>query len=561
MHQPSQLEGNANMPRRSFVGKIGRTPVLGRVSHLIKFGRSLLCCSWLAMAGTSISTVAAQEAVIDPSFDGGIVAEVTPVDGTPIDNTSTTPHDGVTSAGGGDATTTKDGDNPAPPTDGQSGGPIIPPNFRNHPPTVDSENVIDPLWLADGFGPPIFYSMAGGTFNLSSLATSAQTPNQIAVATQLDALSGFTTPEIQAIIDGVGLLTPDEQRAAFDSLSGETYGTLSSIGLQIGEQSLRTVSNRLVNNLTFLSGGGGVLLGQRSATRTALGGEQLVRGQSPAFGAAGWMQGYGSSGSWGANGNAAGADYRLGGFSYGADLAGDETGVFGISGGHGFTTLGTDRGDSGNVTSHQVGVYLLKNFDSFYGLGVFNYGHNSNQLTRQVTIGGVQQLVASSLKSNQFGSYSEVGMNLDTEAVRIQPFFALQHLSLTNGSAFEGPGGGVGLNVNGNHTNTLQTHLGARAILQTLRSDSGVEFRPYFSARWAADLLGIDRSTTAGFGGAPAGASWVVTGNHSGRHTGQIGPGFTARVADGVSLFANYDFQFGEHFYSHTGSGGVLFEF
>ncbi|MBC8113262.1 MAG: autotransporter outer membrane beta-barrel domain-containing protein [Candidatus Saccharimonas sp.] len=396
---------------------------------------------------------------------------------------------------------------------------------------------------------------------MSSLGTSAQTPNQIAIAAQLDALSGNTTPEIQAIIDQVALLTPEAQRAALDSLSGETYETLSSIGLQIGEQSLRTVRNRLVNNLSFLSGGGGVVLGQRSSPRTALGGDQLVRGQSPTFGATGWFQGYGSSGSWGGNGNAAGADYRLSGFSYGADLAGDEAGVFGISGGHGSTMLGTDRGDSGNVTSHQVGVYLLKNFDSFYGLGVFNYGHNSNKLTRQITIGGVQQLARSSLKSNQFGTYGEAGLNLDAEAVRFQPFFGLQYLSLTNGSAFEGAGGGVGLNVSGNNTSTLQTHLGARAILQTLRSDSGVEFRPYLSARWAADLLGTDRSTTAGFGGAPAGASWVVTGNHSGRHTGQIGPGFTALVADGVSLFANYDFQFGSHFYSHTGSGGVLFEF
>ena len=46
-----------------------------------------------------------------------------------------------------------------------------------------------------------------------------------------------------------------------------------------------------------------------------------------------------------------------------------------------------------------------------------------------------------------------------------------------------------------------------------------------------------------------------MTGNHS----GQIGPGFTVQVAEGVSLFANFDFLFGEHDYSNTGSGGVLF--
>lgn len=558
------------MPLRSFAGKKSRIPMLGRMSRRISFGRSLLCCAWLTMAGTGISAVVAQEPMVDLNFNDGFVLDDMPIDDTPIedmpiDDTGTTPDGEVVNEFGGEATITDGVVEPVP--DGvNDDGSVIEPYYRNNSPSDGDppvpveggpipDDLLEILWCFGPFDPPIY-------FELSSLAMSAQTPNQIAVATQMDALSGFTTPAIQSVIDDVGLLTPTEQRAAFDSLSGESYGTLSSIGLQIGERSLRTVSNRLVNNLGFLSGGGGVLVGKRQPAPTPMGGEQLlVLGQSPTFGPTGWMQGYGSNGSWSSNGNAAGADYRLGGFAYGADLAGDDTGVFGISGGHSYTSLGTDRGDSGNVASHQVGIYLLKNFDSFYGLSVFNYGHNSNKLTRLVTIGLNQQLVKSSLNSNQFGTYSEVGVNLDTEAVRFQPFLGLQYLSLSNGSAFEGPGGGVGLNVNGNSTDTLQTHLGARAILQTLRSDSGVEFRPYISARWMADLLNTDRATTAGFAGAPAGASWTVTGNHSGRHTGQIGPGFTALVADGVSLFANYDFLFGEHYYSHTGSGGVLFEF
>ena len=533
--------------------------MLGRMSRRNSFCRSLLCCAWLTMVGTSFSAIVAQEPLVDLNPNDGVVIE-----DMPIDDTGTTPDGGVINEFGGEVTVSDSVVEPVP--DGvNDDGTVIEPYYRNNSPSDGDppvpveggaipDDLMEILWCFGPFDPPIY-------FELSSLAMSAQTPNQIAIATQMDALSGFTTPEIQSIIDDVALLTPDEQRAAFDSMSGETYGTLSSIGLQIGERSLRTVSNRLVNNLGFLSGGGGVLLGRRQPAPTTMGGEQVVLGQSPTFGPTGWMQGYGSNGSWSSNGNAAGADYRLGGFAYGADLAGDDTGVFGISGGHSYTSLGTDRGDSGNVASHQVGIYLLKNFDSFYGMGIFNYGHNSNKLTRLVTIGLNQQLVKSSLNSNQFGTYSEVGVNLDAEAVRFQPFLGLQYLSLSNGSAFEGPGGGVGLNVNGNRTETLQTHLGSRLILQTLRSDSGVEFRPYLSARWQADLLGTDRATTAGFGGAPAGANWTVTGNHSGRHTGQIGPGFTALVADGVSLFANYDFQFGERFYANTGSGGVLFEF
>lgn len=315
----------------SIVGNIGRTPILDRVSHRFPFGRSLLCGIWLVMAGTSLSTVVAQEPMLYLNPSDGIVTDTgivfnddttlddTVVDDTTMDDSTTDSDDSATIKDEGEVATTEDGFDPVPVDDN---GPIIQPYFRNNTPSDDDVSNDDMLWCGGGIDPfGYYYCWLPPVFNLSSLAMSAQTSNQIAVATQLDALSGFTTPEIQAVIDDIALLAPDEQRAAFDSLSGETYGTLSTIGLQIGQQSLRTVTNRLINNLTFLSGSGGVLLGQRSSARTAMGGEQLLRGQSPVFGATGWMQGYGSSGSWGSNGSAAGADYRLGGFSYGADLA------------------------------------------------------------------------------------------------------------------------------------------------------------------------------------------------------------------------------------------------
>lgn len=417
----------------------------------------------------------------------------------------------------------------------------------------------DPL-LWDGELNPLIYYAFGG-MPRAALLPAAHTRNQIEVATALDALSGNTTPEVQQVIDAVNLLPPSQQRRALDSLSGETYGTISSIGLKMGDRSLRTISNRLINNGLFLSGGDNMLLGQVAPLGEPDGGDQVLRSQSPVLSAAGWTQGFSGSGSWSGNGNAAGADYRLSGFAYGADLAGDETGVIGFTGGHGYSSFHTDRRDNGTVTSHQVGLYLLKNFESFYGLSVLNYGRIHNDVTRLITIGPLEQLAASKSSGNQYGTYSEVGMNVDTPFVRFQPFAALQHLNVANGSVFESPAGGAGLNVRSHTTNTLQTHLGARAVMSPMVSSSGIEFRPYFSGRWVADLLGNNQSALASFSGDPAGASWVVTGNQSGRHMGQVGPGLNLKVAEGVSLFGNYDYQFGDRFHSHSGSGGVLFEF
>lgn len=553
------------MTRRTLFGSSGQSSflnpssLLNRTSllawcHSIKLRqRALLACAGLALAAAGLSTTMAQDVPTDVPPDPATLDSDTPSDVVFTDGDMAA-WSGVVEPGlaDGEVVLGPDGE-PIP-------GHIIMPFYRNFM-AADGEVVGDDgeiFW--DGMeNPLIYYSVGGGAPR--TLLPAARTHNQIHVATALDALSGNTNPNTQFLIDSLNLLPAGQQRRALDSLSGETYGTLSSIGLKMGDRSLRTVSNRLINNGSFLAGGDGMLLGQAAPLLESDGGDQVLRSQSPVYGAAGWTQGFGGSGGWAGNGNAAGANYRLSGFAYGADLAGDDTGVIGLTGGHGYSSFHTDRKDNGTATSHQVGLYLLKNFESFYGLSVVNYSRNHYDVTRLITIGPIAQLAASKSSGNQFGSYSEAGMNLDTMFVRIQPFVGLQHLSVSNGSVFESPAGGAGLNVRSHTVNALQTHLGARAVLEPLVSSSGIEVRPYVSGRWVADLLGSNQSTTASFAGDPAGASWVVTGNKSGRHMGQVGPGVNVKVADGVSLFGNYDYQFGDRFDSHSGSGGVLFEF
>lgn len=547
------------MKLRSLFGNSDRCSLLSRPSLLAWCHskslrrRALLGCAWLALAASGLSPVMAQDAVSDVPPDPTTLDEVVFVDGGQSDfDFAAWSGFGDPDLSGGDVEIGPDGE-PIP--------RFIPPFFRNLTGS-DGDLVWDTtgepeLWDGE-INPLIFYAFGGAQ---RILLPAAQTINQIEVATAMDALSGNTTPNVQFLIDAVNLLPANQQRRALDSLSGETYGTLSSIGLKMGDRSLRTISNRLINNGSFLVGGDSMLFGQGTPVMEADGGDQVLRGQSPVYGASGWTQGFGGSGNWSGNGNVAGATYRQSGFAYGADLAGDDSGVIGLTGVHGYSSFHTDRRDSGTATSHQIGLYLLKNFESFYGLSVFNYGRNHYDVTRVITIGPFEQLASSKSSGNQFGSYSEAGMNLDTMFVRIQPFVGLQHLSVSNGSVFESPAGGAGLNVRSHTVNALQTHLGARAVLEPLVSSSGIEVRPYVSGRWVADLLGSNQSTTASFAGDPAGASWVVTGNKSGRHMGQVGPGVNVKVADGVSLFGNYDYQFGDRFDSHSGSGGVLFEF
>ena len=548
------------MTIRSLFSSSGRCSLLSRPSLLAWCHskslrrRTFLGCAWLALAASGLSSAMAQDAVIDVPPDPTTLDDVGIVDGgQPGSDFAAWSGIGDPELSGGEVELGPDGE-PIP-------NHVIMPFFRNlagsNGELIWETTGVPELW--DGEIDPLIFYAFGGPQQI--LLPAAQTRNQIEVATAMDALSGNTTPDVQFLIDAVNLLPASQQRRALDSLSGETYGTLSSISLKMGDRSLRTISNRLINNGSFLAGGDTMLLGQAAPVFESDHGDQVLRSQSPVYGASGWTQGFGGSGNWSGNGNAAGANYRLSGFAYGADLAGDDSGVFGLTGGHGYSSFQTDRKDNGTATSHQVGLYLLKNFESFYGLSVFNYSRNHYDVTRLITIGPLQQLASSHSSGNQFGSYSEAGMNLDTMFVRFQPFVGLQHMSVSSGSVFESPAGGAGLNVRSHTANTLQTHLGARAVLEPMVSSSGIEVRPYFSGRWVADLLGNNHSTTASFAGDPAGGSWVVTGNQSGRHMGQVGPGVNVKVADGVSLFGNYDYQFGDRFDSHSASGGVLFEF
>ena len=461
--------------------------------------------------------------VVDPQVvpDG---SQNPPTDGTPTDGT---PTDGT-------------------PTDGTVDPTVIRYNV------IPGGNLDGGVVNTDTIPPPIFYATGGGP---PPLSTVAGTPNQLGVANGVDSVQQVPVGVASLFQQLHALPTSSAQHSALNALSGEAYGTSQSIGLQIANQTLQSITNRLVNNSQFLIGGDSAIIAQQS---TAPG--TILRGQPAMLEARAWAQGYGSSGGFSSDSNASASNYNLGGLSYGVDLARDETGVFGIAGGNTFTTWGNDLTDRGHVSSFQVGLYGMKRFESFYGFAVANYGHNRNDVNRNIKIGTVNAVTTGSFTGHQFGSYGEAGVNLDAPAFRLQPFAGLQYVYLSNGRFTESGGGGAALNVAAANLNTLQSHLGARLVVPEMVTRRGLKWTPYVGGRWVYDMLGQQNSTFASLSGAP-GASWVVTGAQSGRNVGMVGPGVTVELMRGVSLFGNYDFQWANRYQAHTGSGGVLIQY
>lgn len=372
--------------------------------------------------------------------------------------------------------------------------------------------------------------------------------------------AGFATDDLLVTLSKLAAGSPEAQRAGLNSLSGQVYATTQSVGIRIADDSLQVISNRLINNAVFLNDGDAAMLGQRSGGMTANNPGLIIRGQPVMTTGNGWIQGYGSTGYFGSDGSTSSSDYNLGGLAYGLDLGRDDDGVIGIAGGNTFTSYGDDLGDHGNVNSFQIGLYALKRFDSAYGFAVMNYGHNNNDISRPIDIGNQLVTASSSFVGHQFGSYGEGGLNLETGLFRWQPFVGLQYVHISNSQASENGAGGVGLNVAAGNLSTLQSHLGSRLILHRLTDSHGRRWTPYLSTRWVSDWLGQQATSSASLSGAP-GASWTVTGNVPGRNLGMFGPGLTVELTPGMSLFANYEYQWADMFHAHTGSGGLLLQF
>lgn len=413
--------------------------------------------------------------------------------------------------------------------------------------------------------PEVIYYSTGGLYTPTP---SAATHNQQAVSAGmmrwLDycGAGGERSPSTDAthqMLLQVPGASPLDQQAALDLLGGEIYGTAQSIGLRIGDRSLRAIGNRIINNDVFLNDDELVLVGQANRTVPLDGSSPIIRGQAAVPIPGTWLQGYGSSGSWDADGNASGATFGLGGLAYGIDIGRDGDEVLGITGGNTYTTFSNNLTDRGDVTSWQIGLYAVKKFERMYTFGIVNYGHNQFHIDRTINTGNGQSIATSDFTGNQFGSYGELGWNVQGRIWRLQPLLGLQYMSVSNGWAMEA-GTPAALNVSSSNLRTLQSHLGARLISRRMIDNYGRRWTPYLNARWVYDMLGHQATSTASLSGAP-GASWAITGNQTSRSMLMFGPGLNLEITSGVSAFVNYEVQWGTDYQAYTGSGGIMINF
>lgn len=408
------------------------------------------------------------------------------------------------------------------------------------------------------------------TFDQTNFAAIAETFNELAVATYLDDISTSATGDLQTVLTGLSTLGDNQQRAAFNQMGGEIYGSLGQVGLQQTTLVLAQLSQRIRYGTLAASDDGPILASAEPAARSPI----VLASYSPNRDAppviaivqqrptdawTGWAFGLGLGGKARTDGNAKGLGYDMGGTLLGIERELADNERFGFFGGYLGTQLHTTPGyQRGSIQSGQFGAYNYHddgfNYYSLIG-GLQFSGYDSRRLLQ---FDGIDRAASGNFSGWQGYAYLERGVKFQAAGSILQPFAALQYIYLRQNSFVETGADSLNLNVAGLDANSLRSQLGGRLQLGGL---SGIHGRlvPEVRAIWLHEFLETTSVVNSFF--APiGGGSFAVQGLNLGRDWALLGGGLRWDRPNGWSLFGNYDAQVNSQQVFHVGSGGVSYE-
>jgi len=268
----------------------------------------------------------------------------------------------------------------------------------------------------------------------------------------------------------------------------------------------------------------------------------------------GWTGGYGAGGDASNNGNAQGMNYGFAGTTFGVDRYFGEGIIFGVAGGYAGSRTRTDSLlQSAEVNSFQGALYGSRVGDRHYLFNVMSYGRNQYETARQLP---ANLTARGDYDGNEFSDYLETGLTLRRGAWSWQPSLSMQYVLLEQDAFTETGAGGAGLSVRSHTDHSLRPGFGLRLARPT--SFGRITLIPDLHARYAYEVLDVDRLVTANFSGV-VGGTFTTAGNQLGRNFGQYGFGVNAALTRRFGCYGGYDLMTADRSVSHTGSGGLQF--
>jgi uncharacterized protein with beta-barrel porin domain len=414
------------------------------------------------------------------------------------------------------------------------------------------------------------------------LSGAARTYNQTQAATGLNNSLFTTDPQLQSVFTSMMTMNDSELRYALDQMSGELFGTLSSVGFQCTDNWLGSISNRLRPN------GGAVqaydLIGADGRGRDAgfnpfsqdnsadfvqlvsfddlVDSSNSVPYQNASARTArptrsrnnGWVGGYGLGGQASSNGNAQGFNFGYGGTSFGMDRYIGENTIVGLAGGYAGSQVRSDsRQQSADISSAQGALYATRVVEDRYAFGILSYSQDDYNTTRLLP---ANLTAYGDYDGYQISTYAETGLMRRWGAWNWQPSLGLQYIHLRQNGFTESGAGAAGLAVSGTDEDSCRGSVGLRFTRPTPRGS--VVYVPIMQARYGYEFCDIDRLVTANFAGI-AGSTFTSAGNALGRNYGQYTLGLNTIVTRNFGTYVGYDLMTADRAVSHSGNGGVQF--
>ena len=334
------------------------------------------------------------------------------------------------------------------------------------------------------------------------------------------------------------------QAAAYDQMTGESFGSLSSATVQY-----TTFMNQILGMNLRPS-----LLGNRGAGRNA-----MYRGQGGTDSDLGlWGTVFGLGGSADGNNNAGGFNFGMGGTLLGFErslIFDADVGAYYSYGMSGFDSR--KLRDNFDVDNHHWGAYLSVDRPHGYFTLAGDLGYNQYEGTRVIDVddgadGGIQRTAESDHGGWQTGVYTELGTTFSEQGFSFQPFGALQYIYLEQDAFVETGADALNLVVDSIDYSSFRSLLGARG--GKAFGNLSLDVR----TQWMHELLS-DRAplVSAQMVGGQA-QSFTVEGADLGRDWILVGSGFEWLASSRFRMYGGYDLQLNGYQTFHTGSGGAV---
>jgi outer membrane autotransporter protein len=435
-------------------------------------------------------------------------------------------------------------------------------HFQNPFTFSDGFNTIALVYAPNSVILEFLRTKTGGVISSTLFDSFAQTPNQQAAASLLDAVQ--LDPRAANLTAFLATVPFVEVPNTFREISPEGLTAFYEITFSNANIQRLNLENRM-DDLHHGSNGFSSNMKVNSATvnteeRVDADGKSskaavepiLQPGPGNRWGV--WMTGFGDFVSVDGDANADGYNFTTGGVSLGIDYRLTDELVVGVMAEYSHTWTSLKPSGSNDVNSARGGLYATWSHHGFYLNGAIYGGYNSYNSSRSA----LQGLASGNTEGAELSTFISGGYDFHFGLLTVGPIAALQY-TYTNIDGFSESGSLAPMQIQSGSANSLRSDIGFRLFYQWLLGKIIVE--PSIKAAWEHEYFYSALPITAGFANIP-GPTATFTGPAEGHDSAIVSAGVSVIWTPTLTTYLNYDGQLGRGNYSSNAvTGGVRISF